>query len=199
MRTTIGVLAAIAVLGTTAAAPAATEPTEIVAGSGVLANPDGTGFAWQVRTYRKDVPTTLKGIKSIPEICLELDHAWEAEGTSMGNVGGGCVGGLVGNKRFTLFNPRCHGVSALSKTASRGPNLIRMVGLVMDARARQARLTFADGQRMTLAAAPAPKGVRLPVRLAWSVDAGTAALTRVVALNAKGKTFARWTPRPGYC
>jgi hypothetical protein len=169
--------------------PAAGAQAAVPVANGVVATPDGGGLAWQVR-----VKATTIG--SVPGLCFELDHAWDAEGTSFGNVAGACAAGSR-NGRFSLRAGSCRGVAIMFGTGSAGDRRIRKVGLAVPRKARTVRLTFADGQTVNVRTHRAPRGLRRPVRLAWHVDGGEASPARAVARNGKGRSVGRWKPGLG--
>ncbi len=172
-------LSIVIALAATLAVPAFAEAaTKHLLAGGVLPNASG-GFAWELRAER----TNVGGIAGM---CLEADHSWDAAGTSFGNVSVRCVAGSVGG-RFSLHAGACNGVYPVQTTGSLGDEKIRKLLFALDPRARSLRVVFRDGTRATLRTHRAPKGLRLPVRFAWQVDAGESFARSAVAYGAKRK------------
>ena len=154
---------------------------------GVVTHPDGSGFAWRLGVARNE-------IGGIPGLCLMSDHSWDAAGTSFGNIAAHCFAARVG-RRFSLHAAGCRGVAVGFGSGSAGDNRIRKLALALDSRARLVRIAFTDGERMTVRTRPAPRALRLKVRVAWRMDSGEAAPRRIVAYGAKRKRATKQPPR----
>jgi hypothetical protein len=186
-RMAVSLVVALITVATFAPTAQAQPGPTLPVSDGVVTHPDGSGFAWRLGVARND-------IRGIPGLCLMSDHSWDAAGTSFGNVVAHCFAARVG-RRFSLHAAGCRGVAVGFGSGSAGDNRIRKLALALDARARLVRIAFRDGERVTVRTRPAPRALRLKVRVAWRMDTGEAAPRRVVAYGAARKRARQKQPR----
>ncbi|WP_272473527.1 hypothetical protein [Baekduia alba] len=128
---------AAAALTSATAGPAAAAGTPII--DGTL----GTGGTWALSIRHQDIGA-VKGV------CIEIDTA-PTNGTAGGTAGGCAAGSLRVD----------HGLFPLTATSHEGDAVTSAVAAgIVDARAHDVRLTFADGKHLKILTKPGPRAWR---------------------------------------